>query len=222
MDKFEYKVIPAPTKAKRGKWVRGVATRFADRLEQIFNEMGADGWEYVRTDTLPHEERKGLTQTTVTYRNLLVFRKLIPAVTPEFSTTIAVEDKSPTPIALLESPTQFRAANDQGVDLETDEQTDLGMEIIRQQRLQAEKLRQQPLVLTDALTEDAEIVEHEFLDDDPAISDSLVQAILSGNDDLTQANLNDDLHVHEASESGHTGPINVALAARIQNTDDKT
>lgn len=77
MDRYEYRVMPAPTKAKRGRFMRGAAQRFADRLEQIFNEMGSEGWEYVRTDTLPNEQRSGMTATTITYRNMLVFRRVI-------------------------------------------------------------------------------------------------------------------------------------------------
>ncbi|MEM6307471.1 MAG: DUF4177 domain-containing protein [Pseudomonadota bacterium] len=78
MTNYEYRVIPAPTKAKRGRFSRATATRFADRLQDVFNDMAKDGWDYVRTDTLPNEERTGLTTKTVTYRNLLVFRRTLP------------------------------------------------------------------------------------------------------------------------------------------------
>ena len=39
------------------------------------NELGADGWEYIRSDTLPCEERTGLTTKVMSYQNLLVFRR---------------------------------------------------------------------------------------------------------------------------------------------------
>jgi hypothetical protein len=39
------------------------------------NELAQDGWEYLRADTLPAEERSGLTSKTTVYHNLLVFRR---------------------------------------------------------------------------------------------------------------------------------------------------
>ncbi len=75
MAEYEYKVVPAP---RRGDKVRGVKTteaRFAATLEAIMNPLGADGWEYIRADTLPCEERVGLTGKTTTFQNMLVFRR---------------------------------------------------------------------------------------------------------------------------------------------------
>ncbi|PRY24946.1 hypothetical protein CLV78_102119 [Aliiruegeria haliotis] len=72
---FEYKVIPAPAKGQKGKGVKGAAGRFANALEARMNELGAQGWEYVRADTLPAEERSGLTGSQTVYMNMLVFRR---------------------------------------------------------------------------------------------------------------------------------------------------
>ncbi|MGR3466351.1 MAG: DUF4177 domain-containing protein [Shimia sp.] len=77
MSKYEFKVVPAPQKAERIKGVKGTQARFALSLETVMNEMGAEGWDYVRTDTLPVEERQGLTGKTTTYQNLLVFRRAL-------------------------------------------------------------------------------------------------------------------------------------------------
>jgi len=108
MDRYEYRVMPAPTKAKRGAYMRGAAQRFADRLEQIFNDMGNEGWEYVRTDTLPNEQRSGMTSTTITYRNMLVFRRVIAdVVAPQIEHQAQEAPKAleaPEPIAALEAP----------------------------------------------------------------------------------------------------------------------
>ncbi|TGD42723.1 DUF4177 domain-containing protein [Pseudotabrizicola sediminis] len=79
MQRFEYKVIPAP---KRGEKLRGVKTtedRFAQTLTQLMNSLGAEGWDYVRADTLPCDERAGLTGTRTTYQNMLVFRRVVEA-----------------------------------------------------------------------------------------------------------------------------------------------
>ncbi len=47
------------------------------------NEMGGDGWEYLRADTLPCEERQGLTGKTVKYHSMLVFRRPVAEVLAE-------------------------------------------------------------------------------------------------------------------------------------------
>jgi hypothetical protein len=78
MQRFEFKVIPAP---KRGEKVRGVKTvedRFAYALTQVMNELGAEGWDYVRADTLPCDERVGFTGSKTSYLNMLVFRRPVP------------------------------------------------------------------------------------------------------------------------------------------------
>lgn len=73
--RFEYKVIPAPKKGRKARGVRGTEKRFANALELAMNELAAEGWEYQRTDTLPCEERQGLTGRTTSFQNMLVFRR---------------------------------------------------------------------------------------------------------------------------------------------------
>jgi hypothetical protein len=77
MTPYHYKVIPAPTRGVRGKGVKGAGAKFANALEQVMNEMGVDGWEYQRSETLPCEERTGITSKTTVFRNVLVFRRPI-------------------------------------------------------------------------------------------------------------------------------------------------
>jgi hypothetical protein len=72
---YEYKVVPAPSKGQRGKGVKGAEGRFAHALELAMNEMAADGWEFQRSETLPSDERSGLTSSTTNWRNVLVFRR---------------------------------------------------------------------------------------------------------------------------------------------------
>ena len=83
--KFEYKVIPAPKKARKVKGLKRGDDRFAASLMQLMNELGAQGWEYQRTDTLPVESRSGLTSRSTTFQNMLIFRRVIKEVddTPE-------------------------------------------------------------------------------------------------------------------------------------------
>lgn len=77
MPSFEYKVVPAPKRAAKVRSIKGTEGRFAHALQDVMNTMGADGWEYQRTDTLPCEERVGLTGRTTVFQNMLVFRREI-------------------------------------------------------------------------------------------------------------------------------------------------
>ncbi len=74
---YEYKVIPAPVRGEKARGVKSTGDRFALALTNLMNTLGAEGWEYVRADTLPCEERAGLTGTRTTVQNLLVFRRVI-------------------------------------------------------------------------------------------------------------------------------------------------
>ncbi len=77
MQRYEFKVIPAP---RRGEKLRGLKTtedRFALALTTVMNDMGREGWDYVRADTLPVDERSGLTGTKTSFQNMLVFRRIM-------------------------------------------------------------------------------------------------------------------------------------------------
>lgn len=76
MPRYEYKVVPAPAKGQKSKGVKTPEGRFALSVETVLNEMAASGWEYLRAELLPSEERAGLTGTTTTWRNVLVFQRL--------------------------------------------------------------------------------------------------------------------------------------------------
>jgi hypothetical protein len=76
MPRYEYKVVPAPTKGIKGKGVRGSEARFSHAIQELMNGMAGYGWEYQRAETLPSVERSGLTGSTTEWRNVLVFRRL--------------------------------------------------------------------------------------------------------------------------------------------------
>lgn len=77
MAQFEYKVVPAPKRGVKARGVKGTEEQFAHALTLLMNEAAAEGWQYQRTDTLPCEERKGLTGKTTVFQNMLVFRRTI-------------------------------------------------------------------------------------------------------------------------------------------------
>ncbi|MFO7805729.1 MAG: DUF4177 domain-containing protein [Paracoccaceae bacterium] len=85
--RYEYKVIPAPTRGLKAKGVRSVEDRFAHALQTAMNTLGAEGWEYQRSDSLPCETREGLMGKTTVVQSMLVFRRtrdletaLVPAL----------------------------------------------------------------------------------------------------------------------------------------------
>lgn len=78
MQHFEYTVIPAPSRGEKVRGARTGAERFSYALLTEMNRMAANGWEYVRAETLPCEERSGLTSRTTVFHNVLVFRRAVP------------------------------------------------------------------------------------------------------------------------------------------------
>ena len=103
MQRFEYKVIPAPKRGEKARGVKSTEDRFAYALTQLMNQLGAEGWDYVRADALPCEERVGLTGTKTTFQNMLVFRRGIGgAVTEERTATrLLLSDPVPAPAPRL-------------------------------------------------------------------------------------------------------------------------
>lgn len=87
MQRYEYKVIPAPRKGDKEKGLKTTEARFAQTLTRLMNEMAQDNWDYLRTDTLPAEERVGLTGRTTTFQHMLVFRKELAPRQPVFGAT---------------------------------------------------------------------------------------------------------------------------------------
>jgi len=106
MTGFEYKVVPAPVRGLKAKGVKGTQARFANALQTVMNELGAEGWEYQRTDTLPVEERQGLTGKTTSFQNMLVFRRVLVAEVEEAEVAALIEDQT----EVLEEPIEETAA----------------------------------------------------------------------------------------------------------------
>ena len=100
MQKFEYKAVPAPHTGKSGKGIKGTTAKFANHLTQVINEMAAEGWEYLRADTLPCEERSGLTSKVTKFQNVLVFRRELVAASP----VVAPVPKEETPVRVVAAP----------------------------------------------------------------------------------------------------------------------
>jgi hypothetical protein len=95
MAHFEYKVIPAPRRGVRVKGAKGPEGRFAGALENTINTLSVEGWEYVRAESLPADERHGITRRkTETYQNVLIFRRIADPANMEPPVTALLEDQS--------------------------------------------------------------------------------------------------------------------------------
>ena len=90
MQRFEYKVVPAPRRGEKARGVKTTEERFALALTQLMNALGREGWDYVRADALPCDERVGLTGTKTSFQNMLVFRRPIAAEQAETEVEPAV------------------------------------------------------------------------------------------------------------------------------------
>ena len=75
MQRYEYRVVPAPRKGEKARGLKSAEERFAFALTGLMNRMGAEGWEYLRADTLPQDERVGLTGSKTIFQSLLIFRR---------------------------------------------------------------------------------------------------------------------------------------------------
>jgi hypothetical protein len=90
MAEYEYKVVPAPTKGVKAPGIKAGEARFAHTVEALLNARAAEGWEYLRSDILPSDERQGLTSTQTIYRTLMVFRRMKAAEDTAADEVIAV------------------------------------------------------------------------------------------------------------------------------------
>ncbi|WP_299416676.1 hypothetical protein [uncultured Sulfitobacter sp.] len=101
MPRYEYKVVPAPSKGIKGKGVRGAEARFSYALQELMNGMAGYGWEYQRAETLPSLERSGIAGSTTEWRNVLVFRRPRAGDASEFQPELL-----PAPAEQIESDDQ--------------------------------------------------------------------------------------------------------------------
>lgn len=97
MSSYEYIAIPAPARGEKTRGAKTGIDRFAATLTDTLNRMAGDGWDYVRAETLPAEERSGLTSRTTVYHNLLIFRRSLAAAQPMPNPVRAAPEPAPAP-----------------------------------------------------------------------------------------------------------------------------
>ena len=105
---YEYRVVAAPNRGVKAKGIKSNEGRFAHALEELINSMAQGGWEYQRAETLPSVERAGLTSTTTTWRNLLVFRRPSATVDAQQQDVAAAEASPSAAAPAVEAPAPVR------------------------------------------------------------------------------------------------------------------
>ena len=76
---YEYKTVGGPERGIRRRGCRTVADRVAAAMEDIIRDEAEDGWEYMRTDLVCVEERRGLfSRRQPVHCSVLVFRRPLP------------------------------------------------------------------------------------------------------------------------------------------------
>jgi len=102
MQRYEYNVVPAPRRGEKARGVKTTEDRFALALTTLMNTLGRDGWEYLRADTLPVDERTGLTGTKTSFQNMLVFRRPVDEAKAEAPPPrLVVAEPAPAPAPKL-------------------------------------------------------------------------------------------------------------------------
>ncbi len=129
MTHYDYKVVPAPKRAKKVKGVRGAEDLFAMTLTDAINEVARQGWEYVRAEHLPAEAPGGWFRSGKSgEQTVLVFRRGRETLGPRLAAVRPqADDDVPAP-TLSAVPPQERAVIDR-----------------LQQRLREPPLRLEPL-----------------------------------------------------------------------------
>ncbi|RKF14962.1 DUF4177 domain-containing protein [Roseovarius spongiae] len=101
MIRYEYRVLSAPTKGLKAPGKKTPEARHANAVETLLNAQAAEGWEFMRTDLLPSDERQGLTSSQTVYRTVMVFRRPVTDAADEViaDAQAAAETKAtqPTP-----------------------------------------------------------------------------------------------------------------------------
>jgi hypothetical protein len=109
MSHYDYKVVPAPKRAKKVKGVSAPEELFALTLTEAINEVARQGWEYVRAEHLPAEAPRGLFRAPAAgEQTVLVFRRPRETLGPRLAAVRPDPEAAPAPA--VEGPAPIPAA----------------------------------------------------------------------------------------------------------------
>jgi hypothetical protein len=117
MTHYDYKVVPAPKRAKKVKGIRAPEELFALTLTEAINEVARQGWEYVRAEHLQAEASRGwFRSASHGEQAVLVFRRTRETLGPRLAAVRAEPEAAPPeapaplpapapPLPAVEAPT---------------------------------------------------------------------------------------------------------------------
>jgi hypothetical protein len=86
MTHYDYKVVPAPKRARKVKGVKSGEELFALTITDTINEVARQGWEYLRAEHMPAEASRGWLRSAVSAEvTLLVFRRPRESLSPRLA-----------------------------------------------------------------------------------------------------------------------------------------
>ena len=104
---YQYKTVAAPRRLKKVKGVKGKDALLAHAVEELIAVEAAQGWEYLRADSFPVEDKGGMfSKPVVTERAVMIFRKAIAAQQP-----VARPQAAPAPQPIAQQPAPQPAAH---------------------------------------------------------------------------------------------------------------
>jgi hypothetical protein len=108
MSHYDYKVVPAPKRAKKVKGVRAAEELFALTLTEAINEVARQGWEYLRAEHMPAEASRGWFRAALAEeQTVLVFRRARESLSPRLASVRPDRDAVPeavVPVAPAADP----------------------------------------------------------------------------------------------------------------------
>lgn len=117
MTGYSYKTVAAPRRLKKVKGVKGKDALLARTVEDLIAVEAAQGWEYLRADTFPVEEKGGMfSKPVVTERAVLVFCKPIavqPAYTAPQPAPVQHQPSAPPAAPVHQAPVQNHPARNE-------------------------------------------------------------------------------------------------------------
>jgi len=105
MIQYDYKVVPAPRRAKKIRGIKGTEELFAHTLTEAINEVARQGWEYVRAEHLQAEGPGGWFRgPQAGEQTVLVFRRAREALGPRIAASHEAMAEPEVPVAPVMAP----------------------------------------------------------------------------------------------------------------------
>lgn len=98
MTSFDYKVVPAPRRARKIKGVKSAEELFAMTLAEAINEVARQGWEYVRTESLVAEGPAGwFRRGSSSEQTVMIFRRSRESIGPRLAAVTLAQEPAREP-----------------------------------------------------------------------------------------------------------------------------